>query len=72
MSVGGGGLVSGLQLTAIGDHLRENPGWEGSATIVPACLLVLEASSSWKDGRLPINLLAERMMYCRLPIRHSS
>src|SRR4029434_8468958 len=38
------------------------PGWEGSAIIFPARLRVLDASRSWRDGKLqPITFSAERM-----------
>src|SRR4029434_10201237 len=45
------------------------PGWEGSATILPARLRVLEANRSCRDGKLqPITFSAERMIRCSLPL----
>ena len=45
------------------------PGCEGSATIFPARLSVLEANGSWRDRRLqPITFSAERMIRCSLAL----
>jgi len=42
---------------------------EGSSTIVPAPLRVLEACRSWRDGRLqPITFSVEPMTHCILPL----
>jgi len=51
------------------DSKRLCPGWEGSTTILPARLRVLETCKSWRDGRLQtITFSAEPMTCYSLPL----
>ena len=45
------------------------PWWEGSATIFPARLRILEVYRSWSDGRLqPTTFSADKMTRCSPPL----
>lgn len=46
-----------------------HPGWEGSATVLPARARILEVYRSWREGRLPpMTLSAKRMIRCSLSL----
>src|SRR4029434_1427237 len=55
--------------TLLLDGKRWWPGWEGSAMILPALLLVLECNRSGRDGRSqPMAFSADRIICCSLPL----